>query len=100
MTPDRSSIQRRHIHCGAFFTTEQQANRCQQSHLMELWLNSNKSSEVAWDPLSQNADLQATRGYNTTEAQESSVSPETYGCKGYWTTSFPPDVSKCGTQCH
>ena len=56
---------------------------------MELWLNSNKSSEIAGDPLPQNADLQATRGYNSTEVQESSVSPETYGFKGYWTTSSP-----------
>jgi len=39
MTPDLSSIQTRHKHCGAHLTTEQQANQCQQSHLMELRLN-------------------------------------------------------------
>ena len=36
---DLSSVQIRHKHCGARLTTEQQANQCQQSHLMELWLN-------------------------------------------------------------
>ena len=38
-TPDLSSVQIRHKHCGASLTTEQQANKCQRSHLMELWLN-------------------------------------------------------------
>ena len=48
-TPDLSSIHTRHKHCGAHFTTEQQANQwqCQQSHLMELWLN----EQVIWDTL-------------------------------------------------
>ena len=38
-TPDLSSVHTRHKHCGAHLTTEQQANQCQQSHLIELWLN-------------------------------------------------------------
>ena len=36
-TPDLSSIQTRHKHCGARLTTEHQAKQCQQSHCMELW---------------------------------------------------------------
>ena len=47
MTPDLSSIHTRHKHCGAHFTAEQQANQCQRSHLMELWLN----EQVIWDTL-------------------------------------------------
>ena len=46
-TPDLSSIHTRHKHCGARLTTEQQANQCQQSYLMELWLN----EQVIWDAL-------------------------------------------------
>ena len=38
-TPDLSSTQTRHKHCGARLTTEQQANQSHQSHLMELWFN-------------------------------------------------------------
>ena len=43
--PDLASIQARHKHC-ARLTTEQQTNRCQQSHLMELW-----SNEHVWNTL-------------------------------------------------
>ena len=46
-TPDLSSIQTRHKHCGARLTTEQQTNQYQQSHLMELLLN----EHVTWDTL-------------------------------------------------
>ena len=46
-TPDLSSIQTRHKHCGARLTTEQQTNQCQQSDLLELWLN----EQVIWDTL-------------------------------------------------
>ena len=46
----------------------------------------NKTTEIPWDTLWQNADLQKTCGNNSTEAQERSISPEGYGCKGYWTT--------------
>ena len=97
-TPDLSLVQARHKHCGARLTTEQKANQCQQSHWMELWLN--KLSEILWDPLWQNANLQKTCGNNSSEVQERSVSPEGYGCKGYWTTPPVPTVSKCGAQCH
>ena len=98
-TPDLSSVQRRHTRCGARLTTEQQTNQCQQSHLMELgWTN--KSSEMPWDPLWQNADLQKTCGNNSTEVQERSVSPEGCGCKGCWTAPPLPTVWKCGVQCH
>ena len=65
-TLDLSSIQRRRRHCGARLTTEQQANQCQQSHWMELWLNE-QVNEIPWDPLWQNADLQKTCGNNNTE---------------------------------
>ena len=56
-TPDLSSVQTRHKHCGARLATEKQANQCQQSHWMELWLKE-QVSEIPWDPLLQNADLQ------------------------------------------
>ena len=39
------SFQTRYKHCGALLTTEQQANQCQKSHLMELWQN----EKVIWD---------------------------------------------------
>ena len=44
-TPDLSSVQTRHKHCGACLRTEQQANQCQQSCLME------QSLEIPRDPL-------------------------------------------------
>ena len=83
MTMDRSSIQTRHKHCGALLTTGQQANQCQQSHLMELWSN----KQAIW----------ATLGYTLTECWPTeniwkqqhwsarSVSPEGYG---YATSSY------------
>ena len=70
-TLDLSSIQTSHSHCGARLTTEQQANQCQQSHWMELWLNE-QVNEISRDPLLQNADPQKTRGNNSTEVQEKS----------------------------
>ena len=45
-TPDLSSVQTRQKHCGALLTTEQQANQCQQLHLMELWLNEQVMSDT------------------------------------------------------
>ena len=96
---DLSSIQTRHNHCGTLLTTKQQANRCQQSHLMPLWSNGEVIWDT-WDPLWQNVDLQKTCGKNSTEVQEMSISPDGYGCKGYWTTPPLSTVSNYGVQCH
>ena len=96
---DLSSIQTRHNHCSALLTTEQQGNRCQQSHLMGLWSNEEVIWDT-WDPLWQNVDLRKTCGKNSTEVQEMSVSHEGFGCKGYWTTPPLSTVSKYGAQCY
>ena len=45
--PDLSSVQTKHVHCGALLTKEQRANRSQQSYFMGLWLN----KQVIWDTL-------------------------------------------------
>ena len=83
MTPDLSSIETRHKHCGARLTTEQQTNQCQQSHWMELWLN----EHVIWD----------IQGSTLTECW--SVDPEDYGCKVHWTTAPLSNISKYGAEC-
>ena len=57
-----------------------------------------QSSEIPWDPLQQNAGLQTTCGNNSIEVQKRSVTPEGYGCKGYWTKPSLPAVSNCGAQ--
>ena len=86
-TPDLSSIQTRHKHCCARLTTEQQTNRCQQSHLMELW-----SIHLG---IHFGRMLTNRRENNSTEGQERSINPEDYGCNGYWTVSPLPTISKC-----
>ena len=98
-TPDLSSIQTRHKHCGARLTTEQQTTSA-SSHICWSCGWTNKSSEIPCDPLWQNADLQKTRGNNSTEVPERSASPKGCGCKGYWTAPPLPTVSKCGARCH
>ena len=99
--------------------SSRQTNGNASSHIWWSCGWTNKSSEIPWDPIWQNADLQKTCWNNSTEVQERSVSPESYGCKGYCTMpplldvltwsygckgywTMPPllAVSKCGAQCH
>ena len=98
MTPDLSSIQTRHKHCGAHLTTEQQANQCQQSHLMELRLN----EQVIWDTLGSTL-TECWPTENMWKQQHWSVRKVCQSWKLwlqrlYWTMPPLPTVSKCGAQ--
>ena len=97
-TLDLSSVQTRHKHCGARLTTEQQANQCRQSHLMELLLNE-EITEIPWGLLWLHADLQKTCGNKGTEVQKGRPVLKAV-CQGYCTMPPLPSVPKCGAHCH
>ena len=60
--PDLSSVQTNHVHCGVLLTKEQRANRPKPpvTDISCGCVWTNKSSEIPWDPLWQNADPQTT----------------------------------------
>ena len=79
-----------YVTCHALWTTEQQAYQCQQSHLMELWLNKQFIQDTSGSTLTECWPTDMWKLQQ--KVQERSVSPEGYSCKEYWTTPPLPTV--------